>query len=270
MQPVAPDDDGDKLAPEALLTKLTLHPLKALLAAHGADQGIANKCKKDLVDRLFKIRKVTVHECEAHLPGRAADQPKTGASRKAAQAKSSATKASKLEQYFAGGGRDLKCSSCTQPLTRVKALHAAHGHHTFWTVSCGRWPTCKKTHHLNDVYINYRRLLEPRLVFEAHSLRGVLGAAQDAFSVTVDASNVSEGRLCRLAVEMLTMAWRRVQAWVGGRFVLQGVRCAAPPYLYSTTAQRDNNGLHNADGHSPAASVSRRISGKRCKQRRVE
>ena len=50
-----------------------------------------------------------------------------------------------------------------------------------------RIPKCKRTHKLQDVYLQLRRLLCPRLVLEAHSLRGIAGARHNAFSVSVEA-----------------------------------------------------------------------------------
>lgn len=201
MQSPTKGSADDALADHSLLQKLTVRPLKALCSAHGVDHGLTGKKKEVLVDRLLKLRKVTVRDCEAHMPGAAGlrRQP-AGVSKRTATAKLNVTKREKLEQYFANGGRGLKCSRCEKPLTTVREIKAQYGSHTFMSVSCGRFPQCKQNHKLNDAYLDYCRLLCPRLVFEAHSLRGILDATHDAFSLSVDASN---SVACALVDELL-------------------------------------------------------------------
>lgn len=192
---------SDDLADHDLLQKLTMRPLRALCSSHGVDHGLAGKPKAVLVNRLLKLRQLTRREIEPHLPGAAGLGRRTaGVSKTAGVAKSNATKREKLEQYFAGGGRALKCSRCSQPLRTIRELKAPHGSHTFISVSCGRYPQCKANHKLNDAYLDYCRLQCPRLVFEAHSLRGILEASHDAFSLSVDASNDAA---CALIDELL-------------------------------------------------------------------
>ena len=185
----ATDPDGT-LASEELLKKLTMRPLKALCSAHSVDHGLTGKKKEVVVDRLLKLRKVTVREVTPHLPGAAgALRPQAGVSKRASVAKATTTKVGKLRQYFSGGGRELKCSNCSERLCEVRELTAPHSNHKFMSVSCGRYPRCKRSHKLNDVYLEFRRLLCPRLVMEAHSLRAIDGAKHNAFSLSVDASN---------------------------------------------------------------------------------
>ena len=167
------------LAPDDMIGRLTMRPLKALCAAHGVDHGLAGKNKPVLVDRLIKIRKVTVGECEPHLSDGGIQKP-AGVSKRTGVARAAATKKERLESYFAGGGTGLTCSKCSQSLRKVVELKARYGNHTFISVSCGRFPHCKQCHKLNDVYLDYKRMLCPRLVFEAHALRGIEGASRDA------------------------------------------------------------------------------------------
>lgn len=168
----------DALAPNDMIKRLTMRPLKALCAAHGVDHGLAGKNKPELVDRLIKIRKVTTGECQPHLSDTSFAKP-SGVSKRTGAARAAATKKERLESYFAGGGTSLTCSKCSHPLRQVVELKARHGSHTFMSVSCGRFPHCKQSHKLNDVYLDYKRMLCPRLVFEAHALRGIEGAGRD-------------------------------------------------------------------------------------------
>ena len=162
MQSPAPAPAPGDLASQSLLSRLTMRPLKALCATHGVDHGLAGKRKDVLVDRLQKIRKVTVGECEALLPTAAANRPAGGAGKGAGRAKADATMRTRLEAYFASGGDELKCSACRRPLSRVQELRPPHGHGVFLNVACGFFPQCKRTHKLREVYLLYKRLLSPR------------------------------------------------------------------------------------------------------------
>ena len=217
---------ADVLADETLLKRLTMRPLKALCSSHGVDHGLAGKKKEILVDRLLKLRKVTIRECNAHLPGAGVGKQPAGVSKRTSTAKANATKREKLEQYFVGGGRSLKCFKCKRPLTTIKELRAPHGNHMFISVSCGHYPACRQTHKLSDVYLDYRRLLCPRLVFEARSLQGILDATHTAFSISVDATNdaacdllneLLRGGLRALALQPTTADEGALIAGSGGR-----------------------------------------------------
>ena len=113
----------DALASDDLIKRLTMRPLKALCAAHGVDHGLAGKNKPELVNRLIKIRKVTVGECQPHLSDGGV-QKGSGVSKRAGAARAAATKKERLENYFADGGTGLKCSKCSQPLKKVVELKA--------------------------------------------------------------------------------------------------------------------------------------------------
>jgi hypothetical protein len=181
--------DGEApLASEALLSRLTLRPLKALCTAYGVDHALSGKKKEAVVARLLTLRKVTSAEAEAHLSGNGSTAPSRSRGGQGA-AKAAATRRAKLEAYFASGGAGLPCTGCGQPLREVREMQARHASHTFTSVSCGGYPRCKRTHKLSDVYVSYCRLQCPRVLFEAHCLRGLLGATVDAFSVSVDASS---------------------------------------------------------------------------------
>ena len=166
------------------LNKLTLGPLRALCVTHGVDYGLSGKPKPEVITRLLTIRKVTSTDLQRYLAQPASPAKKRGGG---GAAKRRATMMDALEHYFSAGGKDLLCKGCDRPLSRVQEMNARYNG-TFVKVSCGRYPNCKAYFKLDAAYGELCRQRCPRLLFEAHSLRGINGATHDAFSVSVQAS----------------------------------------------------------------------------------